>query len=76
MVSETDYVKAREILTIAENEKKIKCPNCGSLNVGFGIRGKNRIGDRLLIILSALFAMPMGNIKNKYYCKDCNNDFA
>ena len=73
MVREDQYQKAKEIL--GKSEKTPECPECGSKNIGYGMRGKQRFGDRLLIFLSVLFAMPMGNIKNKYYCKDCNNAF-
>lgn len=73
MVREDQYQKAKEIL--GKNERALECPECGSKNIGYGMRGTQRLGDRFLIFLSVLFAMPMGNIKNKYYCKDCNNAF-
>ena len=77
MVREADYERAKEILAEIENEKVVRrCPNCGSSNIGFGVRGKRRLGDRLLIFISAIAGVPMGNIKNKYYCKNCNEDFA
>ncbi len=76
MVKETDYEKAKKILIDKQNKSKIgNCPNCGSLNIGFGMKGKKRLGERLLILLSLIVAVPMGNIKNKYYCKDCREDF-
>jgi hypothetical protein len=76
MVRETDYEKAKEILAAQRNEKQTRtCPNCGSSEIGFGMKGKKRVGDRLLILLSLIVAVPMGNIKNKYYCKDCGEDF-
>jgi predicted RNA-binding Zn-ribbon protein involved in translation (DUF1610 family) len=76
MVRETDYEKAKEILAAQRNEKQTRtCPNCGSSEIGFGMKGKKRLGDRLLILLSLIVAVPMGNIKNKYYCKDCGEDF-
>jgi len=77
MVREEDYPKAKEILDTHQNESKIlKCPHCGSENIGFGMRGKNRIRDRIVIVFSFLFAAAVGNIKNKYYCKDCNESFV
>lgn len=76
MVRETDYEKAKGILTAKQNENQIKtCPNCGSSDIGFGMKGKKRLGDRLLIFLSLIVAVPMGNIRNKNYCKDCGEDF-
>ena len=77
MVREDDYKRAKEILTETEKEKVIReCPNCGSSNIGFGVRGKSRVGDRLLIFLSAMAGVPMGNIRNKYYCRNCKEDFT
>lgn len=76
MVRETDYEKAKGILAAKGNENQIRtCPNCGSSEIGFGMKGKRRLGDRLLIFLSLIAAVPMGNIRNKYYCKDCGEDF-
>jgi hypothetical protein len=76
MVGEEDYEKARAILAIHGNAMQVeKCPFCGSTNIGFGMRGKNRWGDRILVFISLLFAVPFGNIKNKYYCKACKEDF-
>lgn len=76
MVREGDYEKAKEILTAKQKENQIRtCPHCGSPHVGFGVKGKKRLGDRLLILLSLIVAVPMGNIRNKYYCKDCGEDF-
>jgi predicted RNA-binding Zn-ribbon protein involved in translation (DUF1610 family) len=77
MVREADYERAKDILLESENEKVIrKCPNCGSRNIGFGVQGKRRLGDRLLILLSAIAGVPMGNIRNKYFCKNCNEHFT
>lgn len=77
MVREADYEKAKGILTERRNENQLRtCPNCGSPEIGFGMKGKRRLGDRLLILLSLIIGVPMGNIKNKYYCKDCREDFG
>jgi hypothetical protein len=73
MVREEDYQKAKGV--IDNRERITACPDCGSKNIGYGMRGKRRFGDRLLIILSVLFAIPMGNIQNRFYCKDCKADF-
>jgi hypothetical protein len=77
MVREEDFEDAKAILSESrKTERPVTCPNCGSSNVGFGIRGKRRSGDWLMIFFSLLFVIPMGNIKNKNYCKDCGEDFA
>lgn len=76
MVKEADYENAKDILAAqqAKNETRT-CPTCGSSNIGFGMQGKRRVRDRLLILISLILAFPMGNIKNRYYCKDCRDDF-
>lgn len=76
-VKEADYEKAKEILTAKQNEDRIRtCPNCGSSDIGFGMKGKKRLGDWLLILISLIVAAPRGNIRNRYYCKDCGKDFG
>lgn len=76
MVREADYEKANEILIAKEDENRItKCPYCGSSNIGFGMAGKKRLGEQLMIFLSLIVALPMGNIRNKYFCKNCREDF-
>lgn len=76
MVKDDDYEKAKEILAREVDAREVKtCPNCGSSDIGFGVRGKKRFGDRLLIFISLIAGVPMGNIKNKYYCKNCGQDF-
>jgi hypothetical protein len=77
MVREEDYEKAEQILKGRQDQERFsKCPHCGSSNIGFGMRGKNRVGEKFLIILSMIFGMPVGNIKNKYHCKDCKEVFV
>ena len=76
MVMDEDYETANQVLKAKEEENRITtCPYCGSSNIGFGMVGKKRLGDQLLIFLSLIVAVPMGNIKNKYFCKDCREDF-
>ena len=76
MVADEDYERADLVLKSKEKESRITiCPYCGSSNIGFGMAGKKRLGDQLLILLSLIAALPMGNIKNKYFCKDCREDF-
>ena len=76
MVDDADYDSAKEILNTKQNESQARtCPSCGSQNIGFGMKGKKRVGDHLLIFLSLIAGVPMGNIRNKYYCKHCGEDF-
>ncbi len=76
MVTEDDYEMAKALLIRKQKEYETgRCPKCGSPNIAFGMKGKRRRGERLLIWLSLIVAIPMGNIRNKYYCKDCGVDF-
>ena len=72
MISEKDIVAAREILKDKlepTNVDKV-CPYCGSHAIGLGI-GKFK-GLKILNMLIAILAMiPLGNLKPKYFCKDC-----
>jgi hypothetical protein len=65
MVKVADYEKAKGILTDKQNESQTSaCPHCGSSDIGFGMKGKRRLLDILLIFISVIAAIPMGNIKN------------
>ena len=76
MVTDTDFERAKEILRLQGAEIKVsKCPNCGSSDIEFGMKGKQRLGERLLIFFSLIAGVPMGNVKNKYYCRHCGHDF-
>ncbi len=75
MIEEKNYEKAYEILQDKINPKteNIICPNCGSNNIKLGL-GKYK-GFKLLNIFIAIFSfLPLGNLKPKYYCKDCNSE--
>jgi predicted RNA-binding Zn-ribbon protein involved in translation (DUF1610 family) len=76
MVTDADFEHAKEILRVQESENEVRqCPNCGSSEIQFGMKGKHRLGERVLIFFSLIFGIPMGNVKNKYYCKNCGHDF-
>jgi len=74
MIEDTDYEKAVKLMQSHENSEVIKCPDCNSENISFGL-GKNRIRKIIIAILSAFIATPLGNINSTYYCNDCGNDF-
>src|SRR5690606_16575281 len=76
MVRDSDYERAQEVLAQKRQEGNLrKCPNCGSLNIEFGMKGKKRWRERVLIFLSLIATIPIGNIKNKYHCNDCGSSF-
>lgn len=75
IINEKDSEKAREILKykIEPNILDLICPNCGSKNIGLGL-GKRKGLKILNIIIALLSSFPMGNLKPKYYCKDCKTE--
>jgi len=74
MIEEKDLEKANALLSIEANPEIIKCPNCNSENISFGL-GENRIKKVFFAILSIFISTPMGNIRSTYYCKNCKQDF-
>lgn len=67
IVLEKDREKAREI------NLDLICANCSSQNIGLGL-GKRKGFTIFNIIIALLSAFPMGNLKLKYYCKDCKTE--
>lgn len=77
MINKEDLGKATELLE--EKKKKSepdKCPNCSSTRISFGLGAKNRTKRLITILLSVIHAVPLGNIKNVYYCSDCGAEFS
>jgi len=75
MIDEKDEVEAKKILKeyIEPNNVEMICPYCGSQNIVLGL-GRNK-GFKILNMLIAILAfLPLGHIKPKYYCKDCNKE--
>ena len=74
MINEEDLEKASKLIEQPDIEKPLVCPNCNSSNIKFGFG--NRKGWKVLgVVLSLLVAIPFGNIKRYYYCKDCKTEF-
>ncbi len=73
MIDEKDADKAIELLG-QDSATKIKCPNCGSENVAYGL-GRKKFGKIALICLSVISMIPFNNIKLAYSCKDCKTEF-
>ena len=77
MVPEGELGKAKEVLALrAQVGKVIACPNCSSRNIHFGLGPGKRLKTVLAIMASVVAWMPMGNIRNKYYCNDCKTEFS
>lgn len=74
MIDERDNEKALEILSQQGTEELIKCPNCSSEKVVFGL-GEKKFKKIIVVILSTLFFIPFNNIRNTYYCKNCKTEF-
>ncbi len=74
MIDESDFEIAHRLISQDDTKTKIECPNCHSSNITFSL-GTKKIKKILTILLSLLFWIPFGNIKNTYYCKDCKTEF-
>lgn len=76
IIDEADLVQAKALL-LAQSEavNELVCPNCDSVNVGYGL-GTNKIKKFFTILLSLAVGMPFGNLKNTYYCHDCKTEFT
>jgi hypothetical protein len=76
MVDESDYDKARDILRekISPSDEKPICPYCGSDNIKLGL-GKKKCLWIINILLAVSASFPLGNLKPKYYCRECHEEF-
>jgi transcription elongation factor Elf1 len=76
MIDEANKDKAQKIIDEIQTrpDNEIKCPTCGSSNVGFGL-GEKKFKKILIVIISLLNFMPFNNLKNTYYCKACKTEF-
>ncbi len=76
-VNEKDLEIAKEIIIDKLNpeESVIKCPFCGSENISLGIGEKKGL-KIISMFLAILSAIPLGNFKPKYYCKDCRKEIS
>ncbi len=74
-VNEKDLPIAKEIIIdkLKPDESALKCPFCGSENITLGI-GEKKGFKIISILLAILSAIPLGNHKPKYYCKDCKKE--
>ena len=74
-VMESDFERSRELVKDKlepENVEKV-CPFCGSKDLRIGL-GKNKILKIFNILLAILIAIPIGNVRVRYYCKTCKEE--
>ena len=77
MVSAQDYDRAREIVKerIEPDNSAMECPHCGSGDIGLGL-GEAK-GLKIANIFIAIFmAIPIGNLRPKFWCKQCKRDIV
>lgn len=73
MVNEEDFNDAVEILGL-NDKSEVKCPECNSANISSAL-GKGKFKKIITIILSLFILSPISNIRVKYICRDCKNEF-
>lgn len=75
MIDENDREKAQKLIVTIQNQTdEIKCPNCNSENISFGL-GVKKYKKILIVLMSILNFMPFNNLRNTYYCTDCKTEF-
>ena len=75
MIYEADMAKARELVKdkLNPDNKAIVCPYCGSDKISLGL-GRHKAMKIFNIFAALLVSIPMGNLKPKYYCKQCKEE--
>lgn len=74
MIDEKDSIKASEILKAHSNTNELRCPECNSENIRFGL-GLKKSKKIFFMLLSLFVFIPFKNITNTYYCEDCKTEF-
>ena len=80
MLKKEDFLKADKILAEEVemvqdlNAGNIRCPNCNSTNVGYGIKSKTKI-DWLQLIVSLLTNIISPASRGGFHCYTCGNNF-
>ena len=75
MVKENDLAEALKLIKdkLEPQQETYTCPNCGSQNIALQF-GKRKSWKIFYIFIAIMAAMPLGNLKPKYYCNDCNSE--
>lgn len=75
LIKEEDQERARDIIKDKIEPETIReCPYCHSKHIILGI-GKFKGMRFLNMLIAILFLIPLGNLKPKFYCKDCKQEF-
>ncbi|HJD76861.1 DNA-directed RNA polymerase subunit RPC12/RpoP [Bacteroides reticulotermitis] len=77
LVDEEDYAEAIRVLKRNQawpDEFKL-CPYCGSSNIKFVLKKKNRIRAIGAAVFAALASIPPGKNHWEYICRECDRDF-
>ena len=69
-VLQEDLLRAQSIIG---NDDKLVCPDCGSHNIDLATSESWK--RKFFIFLSFLSLLPMGNLLDKYQCKECKATF-
>ena len=75
MVSMEQYDKARQIIKekLQPDNSELACPHCGSREIGLGL-GEGRGLKIANILMAIIVALPFGNLRPKFWCKECKQD--
>lgn len=75
-VVEADAEIARNVLNkLKANTDTIRCPNCESIKVKYGLGITNRIKRIIFLVLATVFWIPIAKVHFVYYCLDCKTEF-
>lgn len=75
-VVEPDFEVARNILNkLKANTDTIRCPNCDSLHVKYGLGITNRLKRIVFLVMATVFWVPIAKVLFVYYCLDCKTEF-
>ena len=75
IINETELEKASKIIKdkLKPDIAEMTCSYCGSTNIRLGIG--ERKGLKIINMLIALILwLPMGNLRPKYYCRNCKKE--
>ena len=74
-VMESDYEKSKELVKDKLEPELVDkvCPYCGLTDIKMGL-GKHRILKLFNILLAIIIAIPIGNLRVRYYCKTCKEE--
>lgn len=74
-IFEKDLAQAKEVIKdkLYGEEVNPICPFCGSDDIRLGL-GEKKWLKGFNIFISLLMVIPLGNLKPKYFCKNCHKE--